>query len=189
MDRAGVINRMARLGLRPAADALREEIRARHKAAGMTRDKASEAAWIEMAAVFEPIAEKLEQEQASGDDAPLQGCTDDLAPLLDPAYSEADPGKRLRDGLLWTAEEIRRVVRDTNEGTTIDLARASTPPPSAWAVFCLESYARKPVAARAELIARVIPFATKGHDPNSKGQQGETDEGGFLDKVGDTSPP
>ena len=179
MNRAGIINRLAKLGVRNAADALREEVRLRHLAAGRDRESALALAWQEMWETFKPIAERLEG-QASGE-SPLQGCTDDLAPLLDTSYQETDPGKRLRDGLLWTAEEIRRVVRDTDEGPTVDLSRAATPPPTVWAVFCLEFYAHKPPASRGELIARVLPFATKIHDPRETSP--DDAGGGFLDEV------
>lgn len=179
-NRAAVINRIDTLGMRPAADALRDEIRKRHQAAGKLKPESSTLAWAEMWDHYRPIVEYLESVAS----APLRGTTDDLTPLLDPDYSERDPGKRLRDGLLWTAEEIRRVVVDAPDGTTtIDLARASTPPPTAWAVFCLESYARKPVANRGELIAKVLPFATRQHDPTQQHTGADEGQGGFLEDV------
>ncbi len=187
MDRAAAIGRLARLRLRPAADALREEIRHRHRADGKLRDDALERAWVEMWAHFEPVAEELERQKKAADvpdePSPLRGMPEDVDAILDPGYNEADPGKWLRDGLLWVAAEIRRVLRDDADGPIIDLARARTPPPTAFAVFIAEHYARKAPGDRGELIARVMPLACKQHEPQ---QQGNTDgaEGGFLDTIG-----
>jgi len=133
---------------------------------------------------FRPVVEQWESTQAGGEVDSLGSLPEDVDQFLDPDYHETDPGRWLRDGLLWTAAEIRRVVVDSDEGTRVDLARARTRPPTAWAVFCLESFARKPASARGELIARVIPFATKGHDPPVTAP-GNADEGagGFLGSI------
>jgi hypothetical protein len=188
MNRLGAINRLAKLGLRGPAEAYREEVRIRHKAAGKSRDEALELAWLAMWEEFRPIVERLEANSDGPPEPPLPGSpADDLTAHLDPSYSETDPGKRLRDGLLWTAEEIRRVVVDDpsnpdSPATSIDLSRATTPPPTAWALFVLESYARKPPSARAELIARVMPLASKTHDPTTPAPG--TSGASFLDQLG-----
>ncbi len=181
LDRAAIIGRIAKLGLRNQADALRERIRKRCLTAGDSKAIAMEAAWAGMWENFESIVESLEAKAVTTSADTLRGCPADLTGLLDPSYSETDPGKRLRDGLLWTAENIRLVVIDSPDvHTTIDLARASTPPPMAWAVFVLECYARRKPEDRGELIAKVMPFAAKTHDPQrQRGGDGE-EQDGFL---------
>lgn len=185
MNKAGIINRLQKLGLRDAAEAYREEVRIRRKGSGENRDAASLAAWGEMWDVFKPIVEKQEkdkeQEKESGDT--LTGCTTDVDQYLDPDYSETDPGRWIRDGLIWAASEIRRVVVDTAEGTTIDLQFAKTKPPTAWAIFCLESYARKPPSQRGELISKALPFALKRHDQKDEADVDSESGGGFLDSI------
>lgn len=176
MDKAAICNRLARIGLREAADAYRDEVRKRRKASGEERDAANEGSWEDMAALFLPAAERIE----SGSSQTLSGCAEDPDQYIDPDYHETDPGKWIRDGLLWTAAEIRRVVIDSPEGASIDLRRAKTKPPTVWAIFCLEGFGRKPPAQRVDLIAKVLPFATKAHDPrdvagNSSGFMGEID--------------
>jgi hypothetical protein len=182
MGNSVIYNRLAKCGLRGAAESLKEEIRMRRKSIGDKRDLAVKIAEDEMWNVFRPIVEKLEKQKQDDEGNQLTGCTDDLDEFLDPDYKETDPGKRLRDGLLWTAEEIRRVVTDTTDGTTVDLSRAATPPPTAWAVFCLESFARKSPEKRAELISRVLPFATRSHDP-SDSETADEGSGGLLDTL------
>lgn len=182
MDKAGICRRLAKSGLREAADAYKEEVRSRRKASGETRDKAGMGAWSEMWDSFRPAVERWEMGQGEGD-AQLTGCPDDVDQFLDPDYHESDPGKWLRDGLIWTAAEIRRVVIDSSEGTTVDLTRAKTKPPTAWAIFCLESFARKTPDKRGELIARVLPFATRSHDPPGIPGDDEGSTRGFLDGI------
>jgi hypothetical protein len=200
MNKLGISHRLSSAGLRHAADAYREEVRqrlARCKPKGTTKEQLLEDAWNEMWEVFKPPLERWEKEREKEKvpEAPktpepqvppepqLVGCTDDLDQFLDPLYSETDPGKQLRDGLLWTAFEIRRIVTDSENTTTIDLARAKTPPPTAWAVFCLESFARKPPDKRAELIGRVLPFATRAHNPSPPKTEQLEEDGGFLDDI------
>ena len=180
MNKAGIANRLSKLGLRPAAEAYKEEVRQRLKAAGEDRDVANNKAWEAMWDEFRPVVERLER--ASDGETHLAGRTDDVDQFLDTNYNETDPGKRLRDGLIWVAEEIRRVVTDSDDGTSVNLARAKTPPPSAWAVFCLEGFAAKPPAKRLELIAKVLPFATRSHDARSG--DAAADNNGFLEDVG-----
>jgi len=182
MNKAGIANRLSKAGLRDAAESLREEIRLRRKGAGEDRDSASQAAWAEMWDTFRPVVERWEKGQFKETETPLTGCPIDVDPFLDPDYTEKDPGKWLRDGLIWTAAEIRRVVIDSDEGTRIDLARARTKPPTAWAVFCLESFARKPPAKRGELIARVLPFATRSHE-TAPIETDSNDVDGFLGDI------
>jgi hypothetical protein len=184
MNRLGIINRIMRLGLRSPAEALREEVRLRHRAAGKDKAEALTLAWAAMWEEFRPTVERLEG-QANGAGRQLLGTTDDLDTLLNPAYHEPDAGRRLRDGLVWAAEEIRRIVSDAPDGeTVIDLARASVPPPTAWAVFVVEHYAMKAAKDRGELIARVMPLAAKQHDAQPGGA-GPVGEGGFLDDLGE----
>ena len=191
MNKATIASRLQRAGIRDAAEAYREEVRRRIAQAqgGKRRDRdaVSVAAWQEMWDVFRPAVERWEKAKAKADEeSSLAGCPNaaDLDELLDPDYSEKDPGKWLRDGLLWVAAEIRRVVLDTDEGVVVDFTRASCPPPTAWAVFCVEAFARKRPAQRAELIARVMPFATRSHDdPADPDGQNSRDEG-FLDEIG-----
>lgn len=190
MNKAGIANRLSKAGLRNAAEAYREEVRRRlaqdQGGKERDRDQVSAAAWQEMWDAFRPTVELWEKgQQGQGDEElALFGCPEDVDAFLDPNYTEQDPGKWLRDGLIWTAAEIRRVVTDTSAGVVIDLTKAKTKPPTAWAVFCLESYARRPPAKRADLIAKVLPFATKATEdaggtgsPEGKGE-------GFLGEVG-----
>jgi hypothetical protein len=185
MDKAGIANRLSRAGLRNAAEAYREEVRRRILRGQEKRDRdaASEGAWGEMWDLFRPLVEKCEASKAGGTEdasAPLLGCETDLEQFLDPHYTEQDPGKWLRDGLIWVASEIRRVVVDSEEGTTVVLSRAKTPPPTAWAVFVLESFARKPPEKRGELITRVLPFAQRSHEAPENPEP----EDGFLEGLG-----
>lgn len=189
MNKLEITHRLASAGLRDAAEAYREEVRQRiAKDKGgpkRNREEVVDAAWTDMWEVFRPAVERCEKVHQPHHQT-LAGCTDDLDQFLDPNYTEQDPGKWLRDGLIWTAAEIRRVVLDSQEGTTVDLARAKTPPPTAWAVFCLESFARKPPDKRADLIARVLPFATRttpNDPPVDNSGQDELDNGGFLDSI------
>lgn len=186
MGNPAIYNRLYRFGLRPAADAYKDEVRQRRKAAGDDKRAANQAAEDAMWDAFRPAVEQLEKQQLEKQEqegiAPLAGCADDVDQFLDPDYTETDPGKWLRDGLIWTAAEIRRVVVDSDGTTTVDLSRAHTKPPTAWAVFCLESFARKPIDKRGELIARVLPFAMRSHDtPHQAGNAAQTE--GFLDSI------
>lgn len=189
MNKAGIANRLQKCGLRNAAEAYKEEVRIRRKSNGENRDAASLAAWSEMWDVFRPIVERQErmvlkesESNKGGNSDTLTGCAADVEQYLDPDYSEPDPGRWLRDGIIWTAAEIRRVVADTSEGTTINLQAAKTKPPTAWAIFCLESYARKPPSQRGALIAKVLLFAIKIHDP-PEGKDDPENAGGFLDSI------
>jgi hypothetical protein len=186
VDKLTIANRLNTTGLRQAADTYREEVRTRlvkeNGGAKRNREAVNDASWEEMWEVFRPAVERWEKEKRDSEPPQLLGCSDDLEEFLDPNYSESDPGKWLRDGLIWTAAEIRRVVRDSPDGTTVDLARAKTPPPTAWAVFCLESFARKSPDKRSDLIARVLTFATRSHDAPDETTSDEHD-GGFLDSV------
>lgn len=187
MGSAAVYNRLARCGLRPAAEAYKNEVRLRRKAAGDDRATAVQAAEDAMLDLFIPLCKAREEAEAQKkqqqSDPPLTGCVDDLDQFLDPEYAESDPGKWLRDGLIWTAAEIRRVVIDSADGTSVDLTRASTPPPTAWAVFCLEAFARRPPSKRGELIPRVMPFATRSHEEEAAGPGDSTEANGFLDSI------
>ncbi len=165
MANMAIINRLQNLGLREAAETLKNEIRERYKRLGETRANANEKAELEMWEAMRPAVERIEKAKQPDDSTPLSGCPENVDQFLDPNYFESNPANWLRDGLLWTAAEIRRVVIDSPDGTTINLALAKSRPPTAWAVFCLEAFARKPPDKRAELIGRVLPFASKVHDP------------------------
>ena len=184
MNKAEIIRRLARAGVRDAADAFREEVRQRlaSEAGGKTRNRqaVTTAAWMGMWDHFRPIVERIEQDKAA--ERPLIGSPEDPDEYLDPHYSETDPGRWLRDGLIWVAAEIRRVVIDAEDGTHIDLTRARTPPPTAWAVFCLESFARLRPAKRGELIGRVLPFAERSTTGITYGTTRDA-TGGYLDAL------
>jgi hypothetical protein len=202
MGNCSHFNRLAKCGFRPQAEAYKEEVRRQRRAAGDTRNVANQVAEDAMWVLFGPIVEQweaqqlqqqeqlqlqqqqLQQQQPKPDPDCLIGCTDDVDQFLDPDYSQPDPGRWLRDGLIWTAAEIRRVVTDSPEGITINLARAQTPPPTAWAVFCLESFARLAPSKRGDLIARVLPFATKSHETQSPNDESNDPQpNGFLDAL------
>jgi len=166
------------------ADAYREEVRKRlaKERGGEKRDReaVNDASWEEMWEIFKPLVEQAERQNDSN--STVSGCPENVDPFLDPDYHETDPGRRLRDSLLWNAEEIRRVVSDTTDGTVIHLERAKTKPPTAWAVFYLESLAAKPLDKRGtELVSRVMPFAYKIHDPSASGCAHQED--GYLDSL------
>lgn len=200
-------NRLAKAGLREAAESLKDEVRQRRKAAGDNQATARQAADDAMSEAFKPILERWEKQQAAATQtlkdtkakaieaaspqqpeppapqlAGLPVNTNALADLLSTNYSEADPGKQLRDGLLWTVFEWMRVVKDTEAGPVVDIAAASTPPPNAFALFILATYALGSIDKRKELVTRALAFATKSHDPEDT-NQGD-DEEGFLDKIG-----
>jgi len=191
VPKLSISRRLGGAGLQAQADAYREEIRRRlaRERGGSSRDReaVNDESWREMWEVFKPLVERREKEKEKAaakdsDGRTLVGLPDDVGPFLDPNYAEKDPGKWIRDGLLWTAAEIRRVLTDSGNETTVDLARAKTPPPTVWAVFCLESYAWKAPDKRGDLIARVLTFATRTRDPSDPpGNQDE--DGGFLHEL------
>jgi hypothetical protein len=196
MNKLAVTNRLTAACLRVPAEAYRDEVRKRlaKERGGEKRDReaVNDDSWEEMWELFLPLVEQVEKKKEkerekekraeSGDERTLSVLTDDIDKFLDPNYSENDPGKWLRDGLIWTAAEIRRVVLDSENETTIDLARAKTPPPTAWAVFCLESFARKSPDKRSDLIARVLTFATRSTNAPDDSTTEER-SGGFLDSI------
>jgi len=168
-------------GLRPAAESLKEEIRLRLRSTGMEKLAANTQAESEMWGTFRPVVERLETNKGEEPPAPqLSGLPADTDSALDPAYQEPDPGKRLRDGLLWAAEQWMRVIRDTDDGPVANLKAASTPPPNPFALMVLSTYALSPVEKRRELITRALAFATKAHDADSGEAQPQT---GFLGDV------
>ena len=211
MNKIEISNRLRSCGLHRAAEAYREEVRVRlATAAGPSRDRAAVtfSAWEDMWGVFRPPVEKWEKKQqllakeveakvkaaAKAEAEEAKPITDEpLAPQLaglppfseeqlDPNYEERDPGRQLRDSLLWAAMEWARIIRDTDDGPVVDLAAASTPPPTPFALFVLASYALSDVEKRRELIAKALAFAVKVHDPPSDGGAVEQ-SGGFLDAI------
>ena len=158
--------RLEQFGLRDLAESYKEEVRKRlaREQGGSKRDRADVRQQAEDA-MWKLYLPAIQEREAAESESALVGCSGDLEQFLDPDYKETDPGKWLRDGLIWTAAEIRRVVIDSDEGTRVDLARAHTKPPTAWAVFCLEAFARKAPANRGDLIAKVMSFATRSHEP------------------------
>lgn len=199
MNKVGMANRLQNCKLRGAAEAYREEVRiriARDQGGKRDRDTASLAAWQEMWDVFRPIVERYEADKATVKAAQnetveppapqligLPKLSDDL---LDPDYTETDPGKQLRDGLLWPIFEWMRVIRDTPEGPVADIKAASKPPPNTFALFTLSTYALSGTDKRRELITRGLAFATKSHDtvePKDENQDEIVQPGGFLDEI------
>jgi hypothetical protein len=191
MDRAGMSKRLQAVGLRHVAEAYRDEVRQRiaAKKGGKDRAEVSLEAWAEMWDLFRPTVERLEAEAKNAkaaDETPLAGCDEDVDQHLDPDYSETDPAVWIPDGLFWAAGEIRRVVVDSEDGPQVDLTRAKAKPPTAWAAFCVEHYARQPPSKRGELIARVLQLIPKAPPtpPTQGPDTGGGNTGGFLDTIG-----
>jgi hypothetical protein len=191
MDKAGIANRLIRAGLRAPSDAYREEVRQRiaRQQGGKNRDReeVSLAAWQEMWDVYRPVVEKAEAERKAQKEAltaapepVLAGIPEDIDSILDPEYSEPDPGKQLRDGLLWAAMQWMRVIRDTDSGPSANIEAASTPPPNAFALLVLDSYALAGADKRRELVGRALGFACKAHDP---AEEPDSQGGGFLEDI------
>ena len=209
INKLEITNRLERQGLRAAADAYREEVRLRLMAeanagAGVVKkDRAAAVAqsWVEMWAKFEPIVAKAEakaeaekakakaQAEAQSQPEPpapqLAGLPPFSEALLDLDYTERDPGRQLRDSLLWAAMEWQRVISDTDSGPVANLEAASTPPPTPFALFVLATYALGNLDKRRELITRALAFAVKSHDEIIGDADADTDEqpGGFLDSI------
>ncbi len=194
MNKAAIINRIDKLGLRTVAEALMSELRAKHKAAGDDRAVGNAAAWDGMWEEFKPTVEKMENEKEKESDVPqpaptLRGLPADLDSVLDRKYDETNPGRQLRDGLLWAAMEWMRVIRDGDDGPAAKLSAATTPPPNAFALFVLSTYALSPIEKRRDLISRAMAFAAKprAHAPSAGGDNGDEpdeEEGGFLGEIG-----
>lgn len=195
-NRSEICRRLSKCGLRKIADAYREEVRIRlaREAGGQKRDRVAVtvAAWEDMWNQFRPAVEKRERELIA--EAPnsepvapqLAGLPPISDDLLDPDYSERDPGRQLRDSLLWAAMEWMRIIRDTDDGPVVDLAAASTPPPTPFALFVLSAYALGNVDKRRELISRALAFATKSHESEPEPPAAGDDSpppGGFLDDI------
>lgn len=201
MGNAAIYNRLAKLGLREAAETYKEEVRKRLRADTDDRKAANIAAETAMWDTFGPVVERLEADKTEGaaaiktaqDEAKaaapeppsqLPGLPAAADVLLDPNYNESDPGKQLRDGLLWVVMGFFRVIRDTVDGPVANLDAARMPPPNDFALFTLSTYALSPVDKRRELISRALGFAEKGHDaPSSPTGEGDGG-GGFLGDVG-----
>ena len=204
MGSAVVYNKLAKFGLRNAAETYKEEVRLRHRAAGDDRATAREAAEAAMWELFRPLVEAREEEIAqrraekaaakAAEEIPaeppaqLQGLPANTDSLLDPDYAEPDAGRQLRDGLLWVAFEWMRVVRDTDSGPVADIAAASKPPPNAFALLTLSTYALSDLDKRRELITRALAFADKRPDSGAPAGEEERGEqaGGFLHEIGGT---
>jgi len=176
-----VYQRLARCGIRPAAERLKDEIRLRRKAAGDGREKAATEAHREMWEQFRPIVERLEAGSSTGQAPTLAGLPTNTDSSLDPNYNEPDRGKQLRDGLLWAVMEFQRVIRDTDSGPVANIEAANTPPPNAYALFVLSTYALSPIEKRRDLIGRSLPFASKAHDEVAATDS--SDDGAFLHEL------
>ena len=136
--------------------------------------------WAEMWRVFEPAVLKFEQAK-SQDYQQLAGLPDRTTDeILDPDYHERDRGKQLRDGLLWVALEFDRIIEDTDSGPVAHLEDASIPPPNAFAIATLRTYALSSIEKRRELIARALAFADKTHEDAGAGGE---DGGAFLHEL------
>jgi hypothetical protein len=146
--------------------------------------------------LFRPLCERHEKKEekkaaakeegrkrSAEEDIPiLVGIPEDIEAILAADYSERDPGKRLRDGLLWAAEEWVRVIRATDSGAVATIDRASSPPPNAFALLILESYALAGADKRRELVGRALAFACKSHDSEPAVAPGSDSEG-FLGEI------
>jgi hypothetical protein len=186
VSNAGRCHRLDKAGLRNAAETLRGEIRQRLIASGKTRKEAGAAADDEMWGTFRPLVEQFEAggKPEAAETAPqLPGIPSDINSILDPHYSEADPGRQLRDGLLWAALQFERIVEDTEDGPIAHLD-AGPPPPNGFGILILRLYALSGIDKRRELVGRALQFATKSHDTDSSDQpQGDEEKGGFLEEI------
>ena len=144
--------------------------------------------------LYKPTVEKIEldreeqkRQKAMDPQEPpapqLSGLPQDTDSLLNDQYFESDPGKQLRDGLLWTAFEWMRVIRDTDDGPVADISAASSPPPNAFSLFVMSTYALSPVEKRRDLISRAMAFATRSHDIPPPGRDENQDTDSFMDKI------
>ena len=181
VDKIGIKNRLMSVGLHQIADAYRDKTRLLSNelsdAKTSTAKKANnEKSWEEMWELFRPVVMRLEK-RMKGEHS-LEKNYDNVDEFLDPEYSETDNGKRIRDGLIWVAEEISRVVT-YGDVPSIDLTKAKRKPPNPFAILCLETYALKP-DKHTELISKVIAFADKTHDPADHGGSGGDS---FLDEI------
>jgi len=186
LNRMNLKNRLRGAGILGPADVYREEVRQRlAKEAGTSkgpgsrdRDAVNMASWEEMWRVFGPAVEKFEKAK-SQDYQQLAGLPDRTTnEILDPEYHERDRGKQLRDGLLWVALEFDRIIEDTaDSGPVAHLEDASVPPPNAFAIATLRTYALSSIEKRRELIARALAFADKTHEDTGGGGE---DGGAFL---------
>ena len=198
MDRLGFINRLASVGLREPAEAYKEVIRRRERGKGADRETAKDVAWEEMREVYLPVLERKEREREEHERKlneaiegkftvdpvlRLNGLPVDTDRLLDPEYKETDPGKQLRDGLLWAAFEWMKVIKDTKNGPVANIPKASIPPPNAFALFILSTYALSPVEKRRELITRALAFANRSHDTPEGAPPNVHEDDGFLSDI------
>jgi hypothetical protein len=187
VNKSHVNERLSRAGLKEQAHAFMDEVRTRvgEERGGKRRNRkeVTAIAWEQMWEVFKPAVEKREL-QLKQQDNPCQmieglpdRTTDDI---LDPEYHERDRGKQIRDGVLWAAMEFDRVIQDTPDGPIAHLDDASVPPPNAFAIGTLRTYALSPIEKRRDLIARALAFASKAHD-NYLAKRG--DNKGFLHEL------
>jgi hypothetical protein len=126
-------------------------------------------------------------EKAMGPPPRFVGYVGSINDILDPNYTETDPGKRIRDSWLWVGFEFRRITVDEAKGyTTQDFSKASTPPPTPLAVMIAEEYAQCPPGSRRDLFTRLIGFAEKGHaTPTDIERRAPISEGdAYLDSLG-----
>lgn len=181
IEKKEIMDRLKKAGVWEEADHYREEVRQRLREDGKNKQEAVEGAWDVMDEKYEPI---MAREEAASDDQPpqLPGMPDNTDSAIDPEYTETDPGKQLRDGLLWAALEFERVIRDTDSGPVATIPAASTLPPNAYGLFVLRTYALSPLEKRRDLIGRSLAFATKAHDNNSQSATGDGG-GGFLHEL------
>jgi len=187
----GTYKRIARCGFQEAADHYKGEVRTRLRREGLTRRDASLGADMEVERLFIPLVEQAEKAKALAkagkqeiNELPprLPGIPSNIDSILDPNYSEPNQGKQLRDGLVWAAMEWMRVIAYNDSGPACFLDLALVPPPNAFALFVLSSYALD--GKHCELIARALAFATKTPDEKPTTDRAETaEEPGFLDEI------
>lgn len=180
LDKLDIMEKLRSANVWDQAEAYREEVRRRLKSEGKGRAEAVNLAWKAMYDLFGPLAEASQQTPA------LEvifggGSIDDI---LDSEYTESDSRKRIRDSVLWAAEQFRRVVEDRPTGTVVDFTKAAVPPPTVFAIQVVESYAATK-DRRGELIGKIMTFADKSAQAQESrrcsGASGESD--GFLDSI------
>jgi hypothetical protein len=181
VEKQRIMGVLRQTGLWAEAKGYREAARQRLRKDGQGKPEAVEAAWREMAELFEPIARKIENLTRQREQAPaFVGYAGDVDEITDPDYHQPDAGKRLRDAFVWAGNEFRRITNDSPTGTRMDFSRAKTPPPSPLAVQIAEYYAENR-SKRGELFWRLAAFAEKQHD--AKPEHKPQGSGSFLHEI------
>jgi len=176
LDKLDIMEKLRSAGVWEQAEAYREEVRKRLKSEGRGRAEAVNLAWKAMCDLFLPLTEGSQRTPSL--QVVLGGSIDEI---LDSAYTESDTRKRIRDSVLWAAEQFRRVVEDRPTGTIVDFTKAAVPPPTVFAIQVVESYAATK-DRRGELIGKIMTFADRSSQ-ESRGFGSSKESGGFLDSL------